>query len=230
MKVTISQLTPADFGAVDTLMKRYSRTLGFLPGEAIKNYLKNGCVLGAKTNDGILAGYLLYGDRVNYFRITHLCVLEEYQGRGIAKKLINELKKSADTQKFIKLNCRRDFPANAMWPNLGFVALGDKPSRSRSGHTLTTWQLTFVQNDQLELFQVKTSTDALDIIIDAQIFFDFDEPDSDKSMPAKVLLADFLVDSLDLWITDEHFKMRLTGKTIPKSVKDLKTELRISLK
>ena len=203
MKVTISQLTSADFGAVDTLMKRYSRTLGFLPGEAIKSYLKNGCVLGAKTDDGILAGYLLYADRTNYFRITHLCVLEEYRVQGIARQLVNDLRKSANTQKSIKLNCRRDFPENAMWPKLGFVALGEKPSRSRAGNILTIWQLTFAQNDQLELFQGKTSTDALDIIIDAQIFFDFDEPDSDKSMPAKVLLADFLIDSLDLWITDE---------------------------
>ena len=55
----------------------------------------------------------------------------------------------------------------------------------------------------MELFQAKTSSEALDIIIDANIFFDFDEPDIDKTIPSKALLSDFLVGSLELWITDE---------------------------
>ena len=42
-------------------------------------------------------------------------------------------------------------------------------------------------------------------IIDAQIFFDFYEIDSDKSRPSKALLSDFLVDSLNICITDELF-------------------------
>ena len=205
MPVTIEHLTPADLGAVDELMKRYGQTLGFLPRGALQSYLekKKGGVLGAKTEAGQLVGYLLYTANPNYFRITHLCVLEGYQGQGIAKWLVNDLKEAADTQKAIKLNCRRDFPANTLWPKLGFVALGEKPSRSRNRHSLTIWQLTLASADQLELFQAKISSEALDIIIDAHIFFDFDEPDTDKTMPSKALLSDFLVDSLELWITDE---------------------------
>ena len=205
MQTTIDQLTVADLDAVDDLMKRHRQTLGFLPKGALQSYLKEGKggVLGAKTDAGQLVGYLLYAANPNYFRITHLCVLEEYQGQGLAKRLVDDLKKSADTQKTIKLNCRRDFPANALWPKLGFVALGEKPSRSGNGRSLVIWQLTFASVSQLELFQAKTSSGVLDIIIDAHIFFDFDEPDIDKTMPSKALLSDFLVDSLDLWITDE---------------------------
>ena len=40
MQVTIAQLTATDLGAVDRLMKQYSRTLGFLPRSALQNYLK----------------------------------------------------------------------------------------------------------------------------------------------------------------------------------------------
>ena len=205
MPVTIVQLTPADLGAVDELMKRYGRTLGFLPRGALQSYLEEekGGVLGAKTNAGRLVGYLLYAENPSYFRITHLCVLEKYRGQGIAKQLVNDLKDSATTQKSIKLNCRRDFPANALWPKLGFVPLGEKLSRSKHGYFLTIWRLTLAPVDQLEIFQAKTSSEALDIIIDAHIFFDFDEPDIDKTMPSKALLSDFLVDSLELWITDE---------------------------
>ena len=203
MQTTIKQLTPADLDAVDDLMKRHRQTLGFLPKAALESYLRKGGVLGAKTDTGQLVGYLLYAANPNYFRITHLCVLEEYQYRGIAKRLVNDLKASADTQKTIKLNCRRDFPAHDLWDKLGFVAVGEKPSRSKDGYVLTTWQFTLSLEDQLELFQAKTSSEALDIIIDAHIFFDFDEPDIPKTMPSKALLSDFLVDSLELWITDE---------------------------
>lgn len=207
MKVTIVRLTPADLDAVDELMKRYGRTLGFLPRGALQSYLKKekGGVLGAKTDTGQLVGYLLYAANPSYFRITHLCVVEEYQGQGIAKRLVDDLKESADSQRTIKLNCRRDFPADALWPKLGFVALDEKPSRSRDGYLLTSWQLTLAVGDQLELelFQAETSSEILDVIIDAHIFFDFDEPALDKTMPSKALLSDFLVDSLELWITDE---------------------------
>ena len=203
MKVNISQLTSADLNAVDKLMKRYSQWLGFLPREALQSYLKKGSVLGARTDNGQLVGYLLYADRYDYFRITHLCVLEEYQRQGIAKQLVNNLKGMAGTQKVIKLNCRRDFPANSLWNKLGFVALDEKPGRSKEGHLLTIWHCLLAPEDQLQLFQAKTSDETLDIIIDAQIFFDFDEPDSDKTKPSKALLSDFLVDSLNLWITDE---------------------------
>ena len=203
MTVNILQLTLADLRAVDELMKLNSQTLGFLPREALRSYLEKGGVLGAKTNNDQLVGYLLYSAYPNYFRITHLCVLEEYRGQGIATRLVNNLKESATTQKVITLNCRRDFPANRLWHKLRFVALYDKRSRSKEERFLTTWQLTLSLDDQPELFQVKTSDEILDIIIDAQIVFDFDEPDSDKTIPSKTLISDFLIDSLDIWITDE---------------------------
>ena len=202
MKVNISQLTPADLNAVDELMKRYSRWLGFLPMEALQDYLEKGTVLGAKNDGGQLVGYLLYADRSTYFRITHLCVLEEYQGQGIAKELLNSLKRLATAQKVIKLHCRRDFPADSLWPRLGFVAYSEKSSRS-PGYLLTIWHLILSQDDQLELFQAQTSDENLDIVVDAQIFFDSNEPDSDKTRPSKAVFSDFLIDSINLYIIDE---------------------------
>ena len=202
MKVNISQLTLADLNSVDELMKRHSRWLGFLPMEALQDYLEKGTVLGAKNDEGQLVGYLLYADRSTYFRITHLCVLEEYQGQGLAKELVNSLKRLAETQKVIKLHCRRDFPADSLWPRLGFVAYSDKPSQS-PGYLLTIWHFILSQDDQLELFQAQTSDENLDIVVDVQIFFDFDEPDSDKTGPSKALLSDFLTDSINLYIIDE---------------------------
>ena len=88
--------------------------------------------------------------------------------------------------------------------NLGFIPIRDKPGRSAEGHLLTIWHYNLTNKEQqLSLFQARISDDAVDAVIDAQIFFDFNEPDSDKAMPSKALLADFLVDSLNIWIDDE---------------------------
>ena len=203
MSTTISQLTPVDLKAVDKLRKRYSQTLGFLTSEALLDYLKKGGVLGVKTDVGQLVGYLLYGAYPSYFRITHLCVAEEYRNQGIARRLVNHLKKTADTQKVIRLTCRRDFLANDLWPTLGFVPLGEKPSQSKEKHSLIIWHLTLDLADQLELFHVKPSDGSHNIIIDAQIFFDFDESDNDKTKPSKMLLLDSY--SLNVLVTDELF-------------------------
>ena len=202
MTIKISKLTSAWLEAVDELMKQNSQTLGFLPREALQNYLEKNNVIGAMSDDE-LVGYLLFGANKNYFRITHLCVVEEYRGQGVARLLVNELSESVSTQKAIKLNCRRDYPVNNLWPKLGFVAVDEKRSRAREERFLTRWHLTLAPEEQLQLFQARTSDDTLDVVIDAQIFFDFYEPDNDKTKPSKTLLSDFLVDSLSLWITDE---------------------------
>ena len=207
MKIAISKLTAADLKAVDVLMKRNRGTLGFLPRKALlEGFLKKGGALGAKTDNGQLVGYLLfYGNNPNYFRIVQLCVSENCRKQGIAKRLLDALKKSVTTQKIVRLRCRRDFPANSIWPQLGFKALNEKKGRSKEGHLLTLWCLTLALDAQLELFQARASDETLDVIVDAQIFFHFDKPDSDETKPSKALLSDFLVDSLCLWITPELF-------------------------
>ena len=233
MRLTISKLRPVDLDAVDNIMKRYSRTLGFLPKEALLSYLNKGSVLGIKTNDGQLVAYLLYANNPKYFRVTHLCILDEYRGQGMARRLVNKLKESATTQKVITLHCRRDFSVNQMWSKLGFVALGEKPGRSKDRRPLTFWCLTLAPDEQLNIFQARTSDDCLDVIIDAQVFFHFDGPYSNNSKPSKALLSDFLIDSLNFWITDELFneinrkedqdlreKSRNRAHTFPQAVYD----------
>ena len=184
-------------------MKSNSATLGFLPYEALEDYHHRGGLLGAKTADNKLIGYLLYSIHHSYFRIAHLCVCEEYRGEKIAKRLIQHLRNKATTQSLVKLRCRRDYAANAMRPALGFIPIDEKPGRSSAGHHLTLWCLTLAQNQQLELFQALTLNENLNAVIDAQVFFDFYEPKSDKAIPSKSLLSDFLVDALNLWTTDE---------------------------
>jgi len=206
MTISISKLTIDDLEALDNLMKRDSRTLGFLPRSALRSFFEKGGVIGAKDNCNKLVGYLLYAANQERFRITQLCVSEKFRGKGIAKSLVERLKITATTQKVIKLHCRRDFPAYKMWTQLGFVPLDEKRGRSADRHPLTLWCFDLAPENQLDLFRAKTSDDALDVVIDANILFDFDEQDNDKTKPSKALLSGFPADSLTLWVTDELFK------------------------
>ena len=201
----MSVLTIADLDAVDELMKRYSSTLGFLPRAALEDYLQKECVLGSKTQDGRLVGYLMYAANRDRFRIAQLCVSEARRGHGIARKLLHALKVSATTQKVITLRCRNDFLAHGMWPKLGFVPISESPGRSKEGHLLTFWRLQLARHDQLDLFRANMSDDVLDVIIDAQIFYDFDRLDSAVTQPSKALISDLFVDSVNIWFTDELF-------------------------
>ena len=206
MNMDISQLSATDLAGIDALMKRHSRTLGFLPEAVILDHINKGSVLGAKTDDGRLAGYLLYAHYPDRFRIAQLCVSDEYTKQGIARKLMDKLKEIATTQKVIRLRCRRDYTAHDMWPRLGFAPKGSKPGRSSAGHHLELWELVLAPSDQLELFYVDTSDeDHLNVVIDANVFFDFDEPDDVNTLPSKMLLADFLIDHLAISVTDEMF-------------------------
>lgn len=205
MTIDISTASLGDLDAIDSLMKANSETLGFLPRVALCEYVKHRGVLVAKDGEDRIVGYLLYGGNKHYFRLAHLCVAGGFRGNGLASKLVEELKGIATTQRLIRLHCRRDFAASKLWPRLGFLPLEEKRGRSLEGHLLTLWCLTLAQNDQLTLFQARVSGEGLDVVVDAQVFFDFEEPVTEKSMPSKGLLSDSLAGMLRLCITDEMF-------------------------
>ena len=203
MEAAVSILSVEDIGSVEELRRRNARTLGFFPYEALKDHLNNDTVLGLKTQTDRLIGYLLFARNSERFRIVHLCVDERHQGQGVARRLFEGLKGFCTTQTTIRLSCRRDFSANEVWPKLGFVPIGYKQGRSRAGHLLTLWQYNLGDSNQLDIFRAKIAPEALDVALDAQVFFDFEEPSRQASEQSKALLADFLVDALELWVTDE---------------------------
>lgn len=205
MTSRITILEEGDLEKVDDLGRRYRKTLGFLTRETLHEYLRRQRVLGAWTSSGELVGYLLFADYPDRFRIAQLCVDGASRGQGLARQMLEGLKALASGQKVIKLRCRRDFAAHHMWPKLGFIPLKEKAGRSSAGHPLTLWCYRLDEDDELGLWRAEQSDEVLDVVIDAQIFYDFDEPETPKSLISKGLQNDFLVDSLKLWITDELF-------------------------
>ena len=202
----ISKLDAGDVDAVDRLMKANVATLGFLPLEALLDYLEKGRALGAKCSDGSLAAYMLFANRRTDVRVAHLCVDQEIRGKGLARKLMERLATETRNQGLLslELHCRRDFQANAMWEKLEFIPWGEKPGRARSGTTLTLWRRELAQSDQMKLAFGGPGHGEIDVVMDAQVLFDLDTPDDDETAePSKVLLSDFLTDEVNLKITDE---------------------------
>ena len=156
-EIAVSTLTLSDAHDVDALMKRNSQTLGFLPRRVLDEYIRQGTAIGAKTVWGELAGYLLYAANPFRFRVAHLCVADAFRGQGIARRLIAALREAATTHTGIKLHCRRDYPANELWPVLGFLPLGERPART-PGRRLTLWYLDLTPGDRLGLFRARISS------------------------------------------------------------------------
>ena len=203
LEIKITTLTVHDIEDVDRLMRSNSATLGFLPKAALKDYLSKGNVIGALLEDYGLVGYLLYGVTHKHYRITHLCISDSLRQRGIATRLVEELKSRAISQYLITLNCRRDFSANQLWPKLRFIPRGEKPARSGAGRVLTQWCLTLGPNDQPSLFEADSSTTTIDVAIDAQIFFDLVSCATDRATESFALASDFMADLVNLRVTDE---------------------------
>lgn len=206
MNINITKLTSADCNDVDELMKRNSKTLGFLPQAVLIDYLERGLVLGAKVNDNRLVGYLLYARNSQRFRITHLCVSKDFRGQGIAKLLIRHLQDTTTTQTVMQLKCRRDYIANDIWPKLGFVPLDDSQGRSLAGHTLVFWRRKLATEKQLNIFELSdifAENDRRNVVIDANIFYDIDDEINKKTLPSKEL--ENMVEDVELFVTDELF-------------------------
>ena len=202
----IRTLDADDVDAVDRLRKANSATLGFLPHEALFEHLRRKWVIGAQCGDGPLAAYILFANRRRDVRVAHVCVCQEFRGKGLARKLMERLATDSRNQGLLalELHCRRDFDANAMWGNLGFIPWGEKPGRARSGTTLTLWRRELAQSDQMELVFDGAGHGEVDVVMDAQVLFDLETPDDDApAAPSKALLSDFLADELSLKITDE---------------------------
>ncbi len=116
--------------------------LGLFPVKAYEASLENGEIIVAKKELQVV-GYLLFfrSKRKRQLKITHLCTHDSARGEGIARLLVDELKKIAPKY-FIEifLKCRNDFPAHGFWPKIGFIAINESQGKSKEGKLLTSWR------------------------------------------------------------------------------------------
>ena len=175
-----------------------SRTLGHLPFAAIKQAAAEGRVL-AVVEGGRVKGYVLFGKRVRTgdISLTHLCVDGNERGRGIARELVEGIVARNPHRAGIRLSCRKDYEAHAMWPQLGFRPLGERPGRGRDRMPLVTWWRPIAA---MALFGEPEREDArLVAAVDTNVLLDILEQ---RDFPASLALAaDWVAEAAELATT-----------------------------
>ncbi len=177
-----------------------SVTLGFLPYEAIEQAAVDGRVL-AFVDDGEVKGYALFGKRVRTgdISLTHLCVDRDQRGQGIAGALVEGIVSRNPHRAGIRLSCRKDYEANAMWPHLGFQPHGERPGRGRERMPLVTWWRPIAAH---ALFGEPETKDARVVAaIDTNVLLDILE---ERDFPAsRALAADWVAETAELVVAPQ---------------------------
>lgn len=201
------------YPAVKQLGKKYRATLGYMPDGGFDDYATGKCIITA-SGDGRLMGYLMYRQTSRYGRIAivHLVVDKPYRKQGVTTALMDTLRdrfKDSGTQGMV-LNCRKDFTTpSKFWERYGFIAKGQKRSRSFKPHYLTTWWYPF---DQKDLFTLAyEESDKVRAMMDANIIMKLRDAEMENRQPLdpkedpRCLLADWLVEETDLCYAPEIF-------------------------
>lgn len=182
-----------------------ANTLGFLPRGAFSKYASEGQILVAYDERQELIGYLLYATSTKkaLAYIVHLCVAAGHRQEGVAKALFDELKNvTKDKFRGIRVRCRRDYAANAAWLKLGFVATSEMPGRSKHGTTLTVWWYDY-GHPTLFSHAAKEDDSKVKVAIDANVFFQLQDPFDPANEESQSLLADWLQENIELCVTHE---------------------------
>ncbi len=190
----------AQLDSVKEIYREHKSILGFMPDGAFDDRFANGQIYVA-TAEGEAAGYVLFWrNRSDEVRIAHLAVRKSCQRLGVASALLDRVKQDHSMCSRIRLNCRSDFPAAQIWPKLDFVACGRKPAK-KAGQELTVFQ--YRLNDT-PLFEILEDESRLPVIVcDANICMDIEYPERGNHESSCGLLADWLVDQIELRVTEE---------------------------
>ena len=137
------------------LWRTQRQWLGFLPTEGFLERAAKGTLIAAVAGTKVV-GYVLYDLPRDRVKLIHLCIDDQHRGRGIARQLVDDVSTRHQDRRGIELRCRRDYPANAAWPDLGFVARQEAPGRSEAGHPLTHW---FRDHGHPDLFTLEPGAD-----------------------------------------------------------------------
>ena len=187
---------------VHQLWKHNSRWLGFMPTQGFRDRAQRETLFAALV-EGKVAGYVLFDLPRDVVKIIHLCVDTSYQGKGVARDLINEVGEIHKDRHGIQLSCREDYPANTLWPKLGFVTMGERPGRSKKGTLLRIWFRSHGHHNLLTPLADELRTTAA---MDFNIILDILGESSPRGLTSRYLLDDWITQLADICITEETYQ------------------------
>lgn len=195
------------FEEVFALGESHKQTVGMLPRQAWQEYADDGRLLAAvePIAGGAaprVVGYAAFRLPRQEVALAHLVVDERVRCRGVARRLVDELSERYAGRRGIRAKCRRDYPASAVWPELGFVAQGDLPGRGAAGERLTVWWRDHGHPDLMTWAGAPASVTP--VVIDANVFIDLhSEAAGDQRQHTRDLLLDVLAGRVELLVTPE---------------------------
>lgn len=169
----------------------------FVPFAQLKNAAADGNILAAVC-DGKVVGYVWSHVRHGVVKVFYLAVEKSFSRRGIGAALVEELKRRNRSAYCIRLSCRKDYPGWKFWKKMGFTAIRDRVGRAKGGSQLTDF--CFEINPQ-SLFDRGVEHVAALVAIDANVFFDLNDPDRPHYPEACGLLADWMSAEVELCVT-----------------------------
>ena len=190
---------------VKSLWRENSKTLGFFPDGAFADYAEKKTILTALDRDENCIGYLLYRYAREITVITHLCIADTFRRKGIAKKLVKRLIEITGETRGLTLKCRTDYEANKFWPRMGFTVERYVKGRGHQSKDLAVWWRRQKDETLFSAAARRLCESKVSVVIDMNILIDLVDSPSDKTIPSKSLQADWLVDTIELFVTDEVF-------------------------
>jgi GNAT superfamily N-acetyltransferase/predicted nucleic acid-binding protein len=198
--LSIDQRSP-HLTAVSQLWHKNKVTLGFFPEGAFVDHAARRQIIVALNHNDECIGYLLYRPSGMKIVIVHLCVRDDNRRQGVAKQLLDHLKSLTRAYLGIGLNCRRDFPANKIWPQLNFYPVDEKHGRGKEKHLLSTWWFDY---GKPTLFTALSRAKSR-AVLDANVLFDLQDPLSKKTEQSKALESPWLREVMFFCLTDETY-------------------------
>ena len=192
------------FEAARDLGDQHRKYLGYLTFDAWRDYAEAGHILVVIDSDSPrpIEGYAAYRTSRDEIVLAHLVVHPESRGQHVARRLVEHLSEAYPERRGIAARCRPDFPADAMWPRLGFVPLGSPVGRSLEGHRLTYWWRDHGHADLMTWGGPPAST--VPVVMDANVFIDLHGADPGLQAPTtRKLLSEILRDRIELLVTPE---------------------------
>ena len=183
-------------------------TLGPFPRGAFEDHARQKLILAAIASDKSIAGYLLYrvARTANRASIVHFNTAERHRSKGVARLLVNHLKKKTRHLLGISLRCRRDYNIADMWQSFHFTVRNSKQGRGADGALLDYWWFDHNHDDLWSQAAVRDEgADRVLTVLDANVFFDLTNISRPRAEDSAVLEADWLRDSITLCVTSEIF-------------------------
>uniref|UniRef100_UPI002AD5486A GNAT family N-acetyltransferase n=1 Tax=Frankia sp. Cr1 TaxID=3073931 RepID=UPI002AD5486A len=145
------------------------RTLGLLPRGAYFEAASRDCLLAALW-EGRPVGYTLFRLPRNLITLTHVCVHPDFQRRGIAARLVEDVSARHRERLGVRAKCRDDYPnIKRVWHGLGFTAASATRGRGRDQAPMTIW---WRDHGHPHLFTSLDEPPALRVAIDINILMD----------------------------------------------------------